>query len=214
MTFILTNENSIGNHFIAELRNVMLQQDRMRFRKNLERLGELFAYEISKTMVYENVEIETPLGIAQTRLLSEEPVLATIMRGGLPLSQGLLNFFDRSDCAFIAAYRKVKKSGNFEIHTEYVTSPNLEERIVIVSDPILATGRSMVLVCKELLDNFAIKQLHVVTAIACKEGIEHVKAFLPNVRLWVGDVDDELTSKSYVVPGLGDAGDLAFGAKE
>jgi len=214
MTFVLTNENSIANHFISELRNVTIQQDRMRFRRNMERLGELFAYEISKTMIYEAVEVETPLGSAQTMLMEEQPVLATLIRGGLPLQQGLLNFFDRADCAFIAAYRKAKKSGSFEIHREHITAPSLEGRTVIIADPMLATGRSMVLVCKELLDTFAIKQLHIVTAIASEEGLEHVKAFFPDARIWVGDVDDELTSKFFIVPGLGDAGDLAFGAKE
>lgn len=213
MAFILTQRNSIANHFLAELRNIDVQQDRMRFRRNLERLGEIFAYEISKTFPYSELEIETPLGEAFCNLLTEQPVLATIIRAGLPLHQGLLNFFDQADCAFIAAYRKTKKSGEFEIHQEYITSPNLDGKVVIVSDPMIATGQSMVLVCKELLNKFTIKDLHIVTAIASEEGIEHVKAFLPQAKLWIGEVDGELTSKAYIVPGLGDAGDLAFGGK-
>lgn len=213
MVHILTNTNSIANHFIAELRNVEVQSDRMRFRRNLERIGEVFAYEISKTFAYEEAVISTPLGEAQTALLAEQPVLATIIRAGLPLHQGLLNVFDQADCAFIAAYRKTKKSGEFEIYKEYQTSPDLNKRIVIISDPMLATGRSMVLVCKELLAQYKIKELHIVAAIASEEGLEHTKAYLPNAKIWVGAVDDELTSKAYIVPGLGDAGDLAYGSK-
>lgn len=214
MAFVLTQRNSIANHFIAELRNIDVQEDRMRFRRNLERLGEVFAYEISKEMPYEEIEVTTPLGETQCNLLTEQPILATIIRAGLPLHQGLLNYFDQADCAFIAAYRKAKKSGAFEIHQEYITSPNLDEKVVIMSDPMIATGRSMVLVCKELMNRFAIKQLHIVTAIASEEGIEHVKAYLPTAKLWIGAIDGELTSKAYIVPGLGDAGDLAFGGKE
>ena len=214
MTFVLAQRNSIANHFLAELRNIDVQQDRMRFRRNMERLGEIFAYEISKILAYEAMEITTPLGETQCNILIQQPILATIIRAGLPLHQGLLNFFDQADCAFIAAYRKTKKSGSFEIHQEYITSPDLKDKVVIVSDPMIATGRSMVLVCKELLNRFPIKDLHIVTAIASEEGLEHVKAYLPHAKLWVGDVDGELTSKAYIVPGLGDAGDLAFGGKE
>lgn len=214
MTFVLTQRNSIANHFIAELRNVKVQEDRMRFRRNLERLGEVFAYEISKGLSYAEVEVTTPLGETQCNIITEQPVLATIIRAGLPLHQGLLNFFDQADCAFIAAYRKTKKSGSFEIHQEYMTTPNLDGKTVILSDPMIATGSSMVLVCKELMNRFNIKQLHIVTAIASEEGVEHVKAFVPKAKLWIGAIDGELTSKAYIVPGLGDAGDLAFGGKE
>lgn len=213
MVHILTDTNSIANHFIAELRNTEVQTDRMRFRRNLERIGEVFAYEISKTLMYEQADITTPLGEAETYLLAEQPVLATIIRAGLPLHQGLLNVFDQADCAFIAAYRKTKKSGEFEIYKEYQTSPSLDNRIVIISDTMLATGRSMVLVCKDLLAQYKIKSLHIVSAIASDEGVEHVKAYLPTANVWVGAVDDELTSKAYIVPGLGDAGDLAYGSK-
>ncbi|WP_257666467.1 uracil phosphoribosyltransferase [Parapedobacter tibetensis] len=214
MVHILTQQNSVANHFLAELRNVEVQQDRMRFRRNLERLGEIFAYEISKTLPYEPIEIETPLGLAETSLLQEQPVLATVIRAGLPMHQGMLHVFDQAECAFIAAYRKAKKSGTFEIHKEYVSTVNLDGRIVILADPMLATGKTIVLTCKELLDEFDIKSLYIVAAIASEEGVAHVRAFLPQAQLWVGDVDSELTSKSYIVPGLGDAGDLAFGVKE
>ena len=214
MVHVLTQQNSIANHFLAELRNIEVQQDRMRFRRNLERLGEIFAYEISKTFTYEPVEVETPLGIAETTLLAEQPVLATILRAGIPMHQGMLHVFDQAECAFIGAYRKTKKSGAFEIRKEYVSSIDLNGRTVILVDPMLATGRTMVLTCKELLDEFDIKSLIIVTAIASEEGVAHVRAFLPHAQLWVGDVDSELTSKAYIVPGLGDAGDLAYGAKE
>lgn len=214
MLTILTQRDSIANHFLAELRNIEVQQDRMRFRRNLERLGEVFAYEISKTFTYEPVEVETPLGIAETALLAEQPVLATILRAGVAMHQGMLNVFDHAESTFIGAYRKTKKSGAFEIRKEYVSSVDLNNRIVILVDPMLATGRTMVLTCKELLDDFDIKSLIIVTAIASEEGIAHVQAFLPQAQLWVGDIDSELTSKAYIVPGLGDAGDLAYGAKD
>ena len=214
MLTILTRQDSIANQFLAELRNVEVQQDRMRFRRNLERLGEVFAYEISKTFTYEPTEVETPLGVAETALLTEQPVLAAILRAGVAMHQGMLNVFDQAESAFIGAYRKTKKSGAFEIRKEYVSSVNLDNRIVILIDPMLATGRTMVLTCKELLDDFNIKSLIIVTAIASEEGIAHVQAFLPQAQLWVGDIDSELTSKAYIVPGLGDAGDLAYGAKD
>lgn len=213
MLTVLTQRNSIANHFLAELRNIEVQQDRMRFRRNLERLGEVFAYEISKTLTYEPTEVETPLGIAETPLLSEQPVLATILRAGVAMHQGMLNIFDQAESAFIGAYRKTKKSGAFEVRKEYVSTVDLNNRIVILVDPMLATGRTLVLTCKELLDEFDIKSLIIVTAIAADEGIAHVQAFLPRAQLWVGDVDSELTSKAYIVPGLGDAGDLAYGPK-
>jgi len=214
MLNVLTKQNSAANHFLAEIRDKDLQQDRMRFRRNLERLGEIFAYEISKTLTYVPAEIETPLGIAETSLLSEQPVLATVLRAGIPMHQGMLNVFDQADCAFIGAYRKTKKSGTFEIRKEYVSTVNLDNRTLILIDPMLATGKTVVLTCKELLDDFAIKSLIVVSAIASEEGITHAQAFLPQAQLWVGNIDSELTSKAYIVPGLGDAGDLAYGMKE
>ena len=214
MITILTKQNSIANHFLAELRDVRIQQDRMRFRRNLERLGEVMSYEISKTLEYHYVDVETPLGVANTHLMPQQPVIATIMRAGLPFHQGLLNVFDRADSAFIAAFRHTKKSGEFEIHKKYQNTPNLDDKVVIMADPMLATGKSLVLCCKDLLSEYNIKELHIATVIASEEGIQHVRAFLPEVQIWVGAVDNELTSKSYIVPGLGDAGDLAYGNKE
>jgi uracil phosphoribosyltransferase len=211
--FILNNHNSIANHFLAEIRDADVQQDSMRFRRNMERLGEVFAYEISKTLPYEEFEVQTPLGLSNVNMLPQLPVLATILRAGLPLHQGLLNVFDKADSAFISAYRKIKKSGDFVIQMEYVSMPDLDGKIVIISDPMLATGRSMVLCCKELLANYKIKELHIVSVIASQEGVAHVKANIPNVKLWLGAVDEEMTTKAYIVPGLGDAGDLAFGEK-
>lgn len=213
MVHVLTEQHTIANHFLAELRNVAVQQDRLRFRRNLERLGEVLAYEISKTLAYEPAEIETPLGVAETFLLKEQPVLVAAIRSGLPLHHGMLNVFDRAECAFVAAYRKARKNGTFEVRKEYINTPDLTGKTVIVADPMLATGRTVVLICKELLDAFQIGALHIATAIASEEGIAHVRAFLPQARLWAGDIDSELTSKAYIVPGLGDAGDLAYGVK-
>ena len=214
MEFLLSDTSSIGNHFMAELRDAQIQQDSMRFRRNLERLGEIFAYEISKVMNYEDTEFETSLGTANVPVLNEMPVLATILRAGIPLHQGLLNYFDRADSAFISAYRKTSKGGNFVIEMEYVSTPSLNNKIVVVADPMLATGMSMVLCCKELMRQYHIKELHIVSVIASTEGVTHVKANLPNAKLWLGAIDEELTTKAYIVPGLGDAGDLAYGIKE
>ena len=213
MTFLLNNTTTIANHFLAELRDAQIQKDSMRFRRNLERLGEIFAYEISKKLKFQEVAVETPLGTANVSLMEEQPVLATILRAGLPLHQGLLNYLAKADSAFISAYRKTKKSGDFSIQVEYVSSPNLNDRVLIVSDPMLATGMSMVLCCKELLNSYNIKELHIVSVIASVEGVAHVRANLPKAKLWLGAIDEEMTTKAYIVPGLGDAGDLAFGEK-
>ena len=209
----LSETNSLAGQFVAELRDVKIQDDRLRFRRNMERLGEIFAYEISRHLDWEERDINTPMGISKCRVLAEQPVLATILRAGLPLHQGLLNFFDNADNAFIAAYRRHNKDGTFFIHLEYVTSPSLADRVVILSDPMLATGSSLVLTIQELMKAGIPKQVHIVTAIACTVGVDYVKRHLPNVTLWAGAVDDELTAKAYIVPGLGDAGDLAFGEK-
>lgn len=195
------------------MRDESIQKDSMRFRRNLERLGEFFAYEISKTLKYTEADIQTPLGIAKCNVLTEQPVLATILRAGLPMQQGMLNVFDKADCAFITAYRKTKKSGDFIIQMEHISAPDLEGKTVILVDPMLATGLSMVLCAKELINRYKVDKLHLVAAIASTEGVKHVKANLPKANLWLGAVDDEMTSKSYIVPGLGDAGDLAFGVK-
>lgn len=211
----LGKENSIFNHFFAEIRNTEIQQDRMRFRRNLERLGEIFAYEISKTLDYEEREINTPLGSVNMNILKNKPVLATILRAGLPLHQGLLNYFDDSENAFISAFRKSHRDGSFEIQIDYMSAPDLEDKTLILADPMVATGQSMLLAYEELLNNGRPKHTHFVSIIASSEGIEYLQNKLSpnNCTIWVGAVDDELTAQSYIVPGLGDAGDLAYGAK-
>lgn len=211
----LGKQNSIFNHFIREIRDVNIQKDAMRFRRNIERIGEIFAYEISKKMTYENNEITTPLGISSESLMIEKPVLATILRAGLPLHQGLLNYFDSSENCFISAFRKHKRGGDFEIKIEYMSSPDLEGKTVILCDPMLASGSSMVLAMEALLSKGKPKHIHVVVTIASSEGIQYFKENLPfrNCTLWLGAEDKEMTAQSYIVPGLGDAGDLAFGEK-
>lgn len=185
----------------------------MRFRTNLERIAEVIAYEISKVLPFKETETETPLGTATSKMLKEQPVLATILRAGLPMHNGLLNYFDKADNAFIAAYRKHEKDGSFEIKLEYMSCPDLEDRIVIISDPMLATGASLVKTIHFLKEEGKPKEIHIVSAIACSIGIEYVKREEPSVTIWCGDIDEELTAKSYIVPGLGDAGDLAYGVK-
>lgn len=186
----------------------------MRFRKNMERLGAFFAYEISKTLKYQEVETQTPLGIATSQVLVQAPVLATILRAGIPMHQGMLSVFDQAESAFITAYRKTKKNGDFVIQMEHISAPDLEGKTVILVDPMLATGLSIVLCAKELINTYKIEKLHIVAAIASTEGVAHVKANLPKASLWLGAIDSEMTSKSYIVPGLGDAGDLAYGIKQ
>ena len=215
MVHNLGNKNSLLNQFLSEIRDEEIQLDRMRFRQNLERLGEIFAYEISKGMEYEQKEITTPLGVSNMNLLKEQPVLATIFRAGLPLHQGLLNFYDQADNAFISAYRRYQKSEKFEIRIEYASSPDLDNRILIISDVMLATGASAVMAYKELLNYGKPKHTHIVSVLASVEGVEYIRKNLSSskVSLWVAAIDDELTAQSYIVPGLGDAGDLAYGTK-
>lgn len=214
MVTILNKNNTIFNQFLAEIRDAQIQKDSMRFRRNIERMGEVMAYEISKTLVYESKDVTTPLGIANVHVIKEQPVVATILRAGLPLHQGVLNYFDRSDNAFISAYRRHHKDGSFDIHVEYLASPDLNERTVILCDPMLASGQSMVLTYKAMMQRGRPKHTHVVCLIASVEGLDYVKKHMPeNVTFWIGAVDDELTAQSYIVPGLGDAGDLAFGIK-
>ncbi|KAF0129747.1 MAG: uracil phosphoribosyltransferase [Bacteroidetes bacterium] len=207
--------NSVFNQFIAELRDIDIQNDRMRFRRNLERLGEIFAYEISKTFEYKTAEITTPLGMAEMQLMTEQPVLATILRAGLPLHQGMLNYFDKADNAFITAYRKYDKNEAFDIRVEYISSPDITDKILILSDPMLATGASIVKTVRGMIANGLPKQIHIVAALASSEGIDFIQRNLSlyNVSVWVGGIDDELTAQAYIVPGLGDAGDLSFGKK-
>ena len=215
MVIELAKQNSLVGRFIAELRDVDIQRDPMRFRRNLERIGEAFAYELSRTLPYEERDVTTPLGIAQVRLPSEEPVLATILRAGLPMHQGMLNWFDRADSAFVSAYRKHRKgTDSFDIEVEYLSSPTLEDRTLVLCDPMLATGQSMVLVHRALLLRGKPKALHVVSAIASAEGLAYAKLHLPaGTRFWIGAIDEEMTAQAYIVPGLGDAGDLAYGKK-
>ncbi|MBI5217693.1 MAG: uracil phosphoribosyltransferase [Bacteroidia bacterium] len=206
--------HSVFNQFIAEIRDDVIQKDSMRFRKNLERIGEVFAYEISKKFHYEETAITTPLGIANMPVLKEQPVIATILRAGLPLHLGLLNFMDKAENAFISSYRRYSKDGSFDIQVEYVSSPSLDGKTLILSDPMLATGASLVLGFKALLQRGMPSHTHIVTIIASKEGMDYLQKHLcGNITLWVGAIDDEMTVKSYIVPGLGDAGDLAFGSK-
>ena len=210
------NQDSLFNHVLSEIRDVNIQQDRMRFRRNLERIGEMMAYEISKTMEYVVKEVVTPLGVKEVRVLAEQPVLATILRAGLPFHTGMLNMFDRADNAFIAAYRKYDKDDDSEIRVEYYSSPELDGRVLVVCDPLLATGESLVKTIEGLLGDFQEpKHIHIAVAVASSDGLEHVQRRMSRkpVTIWVGSVDDELTAKAYVVPGLGDAGDLAFGEK-
>ena len=215
MVHLLSEKNSIINLFIAELRNVDVQKDRMRFRRNLERIGEIAAIEISKTLPYKQEEVTTPLGIANVSVPAEFPVVGTILRAGLPLHQGLLNYFDHADNAFAAAYRRHHKGGEYEIEVDYLSSPSLEGRVLIIVDPMLATGSSIEVVYKKLLGRGTPKRIHVAAAIAAEVGVKHVRSKLPeNTMIWVGALDKELTAQSYIVPGLGDAGDLAFGRKD
>jgi len=215
MIHILSEQTSILNQYIAEIRDKHIQQDRIRFRRNMERIGEFFAYEISKTFIYNKTLTETVLAEAQTLTLAEQPVIATILRAGLPLHTGILNVLDGAQNAFVSAFRKHHKDNSFEIQIEYLSSPSLDDKVLILTDPMLATGSSMVLAYKALLSKGKPKHTHIVAVIASKEGVEYVRKNMPdnNYTLWLAAVDEELTAHSYIVPGLGDAGDLAFGEK-
>ena len=213
MVINLSEQYSLISDWIAEIRDQSIQNDRMRFRRNLERIGEVAALEISRNLPFETRDVQTPLGISTSKVLKEQPVLATILRAGLPLHNGMLNYFDRADNAFISAYRKHHPDGSFEISLEYLSCPELRNRIVILSDPMLATGASLVKAIHYLREEGPFAAIHVVVAIACSIGIEYVLREEPQITLWCGAIDEELTAKSYIVPGLGDAGDLAFGIK-
>ncbi len=215
MVHILSEQNSIFNQFVAELRDITIQKDSMRFRRNLERMGEIMSYEISKTLDYQKKETTTPLGIAETSHLVSQPVIATILRAGLPMHIGVLNYFDKAQNAFISAYRRHHKDNTFDIHVEYVSSPSLDDKVLILCDPMIATGASIVLAYKAILSKGTPKHVHIISAISSKEGVDFVRANIPtkNFTIWCGAIDEELTAHSYIVPGLGDAGDLAFGEK-
>ena len=210
----LSSHHTLLSNWIAELRDVEIQGDRMRFRTNLERIGQVAAYEISKVLPWKIQETRTPLGIHESKVLESQPVLATILRAGLPMHQGMLQYFDKADNAFISAYRKHQPDGSFEISMQYMSCPSLENRIVIISDPMLATGASIIKTIDSIRNEGQPKAIHVVCAIACNEGIEMIQRDCGDqISIWCGDIDDELTAKGYIVPGLGDAGDLAFGTK-
>ncbi|RMG80599.1 MAG: uracil phosphoribosyltransferase [Bacteroidetes bacterium] len=212
---ILNRSNTVVNKFIAQLRDKNIQQDSWRFRKNLERIGEVCAYEISKTLSYQPRDIVTPLGVATENIYTDTIVVATILRAGLPLHQGVLNYFDDAQNAFVSAYRKHHKDGTFDINIEYLSSPNITGKILILTDPMLATGRSMVLGYQALLTKGKPKHTHIVSVIGSTEGLQYVQGELgDDVTIWISAVDEEMTSQAYIVPGLGDAGDLAFGIKE
>ncbi|MCR5037738.1 MAG: uracil phosphoribosyltransferase [Bacteroidales bacterium] len=207
--------DSVFNQIMAELRDAVIQLDRMRFRRNLERIGEIMAYEISKTFEYDEEQVVTPLGIKEIRTMKEQPVIATILRAGVPFHNGMLSMLDHADNAFIAAYRKYDKNEDSEIRVEYFSSPDIDDRILILCDPLLATGESIVKTLEGLMDGMEPKQIHIAVAVASQDGLDYVQSALSRqpVTIWVGSIDEELTARAYVVPGMGDVGDLAYGEK-
>ena len=213
MMHILSNEVSLVNSWINELRNVEVQTDRMKFRRNMERIGEIAAFEISKKLDYKEMEITTPLDKIKVKEIAVQPVITTILRAGVPLFQGVLNYFDKADCGFVAAYRKHDMNDYFSIKQDYLTCPNIEGRPLIVADPMLATGASLIEALKDLLTHGKPSQIHIVAAISSRQGAEAIRTAYPEAHIWIGAIDEELTSKGYITPGLGDAGDLSFGEK-
>lgn len=207
---------SLVNQFMMELRDENIQKDMLRFRRNLERIGEIMAYEISRTISYETIDVMTPLDVAKCQVIGDNIVLGTIFRAGVPFHQGFLNYFDHAENAFVSAYRKYKDADNFDVHIEYLASPCIEGKTLIIADPMLATGASMELSYRALLTKGTPKHIHIASVIASKQAVDYVKGVFPaeKTTLWVGAIDDELNSHSYIVPGLGDAGDLAYGTKE
>ena len=207
--------SSLYNKFLSELRDSQVQKDSMRFRKNLERIGEITAYEISKKLAYQTLTTNTPLGVSQTDVPKDNLVLATILRAGLPLHTGLLNYFDSAENCFISAYRKHSNANDFEVEIEYLASPSIEGKVVLLSDTMLASGQSMVLAYNALLKKGNPAKIHIVSVIGSQKGIDLVSENFPNnTTLWIGGIDPKMTTQSYIVPGLGDAGDLAFGEKD
>lgn len=214
MVINLSEQHSLVSNWVSELRDTQIQQDRMRFRRNLERIGEVAAYEISKLLDYEMLDVQTPLGVHKSRVLTKQPVLTTILRAGTPMHNGMLNYFDKADNAFVSAYRKHLPNGHFEIALEYMSCPPIEGRVLILCDPMLATGASIVKTIQVMKEEGLPAQIHVVCAIASATGLEFVERECGHqVQIWCGDIDEEITAKGYIVPGLGDAGDLAFGSK-
>lgn len=210
----LGDQQSVLNKFISELRDVSVQSDRMRFRRNIERVGEILGYELSKSLSYKELEISTPLGTALCNVPKEDVVICSILRAGLPLHQGLLNYFDGAENTFISAYRHHLSDTEFEIKVEYLASPSLENKTLILADPMLATGRSFVNVYNALKEMGTPKEIHLASVIGSQQGIDYIGSHFPEAtKLWIATVDKELNEKGYIVPGLGDAGDLAFGIK-
>ena len=210
----LGKQRSILNHYIAEIRDEAIQKDSLRFRRNLERIGEILGYEISKTLTYEAKPVKTSLGEANVELMAEQPVIASILRAGLTMHNGLLNTFDRAENAFISAYRRPTGTDEIDVMVEYKACPDLTDKTLIIADPMLATGLSMALVFEALLKNGTPKKIHIAAAIASRDAINMLNRMLPiPTDIWVGAIDEKLNSKSYIVPGLGDAGDLAYGDK-
>jgi len=209
---IVCAEPSIANHFLAELRDVDIQKDSLRFRRNLQRLGEMMATRISVQLSYTPQAVRTPLGEAPSQLLRDFPVLATVLRAGLPFHQGFLNYFDQSPSAFAAAYR-IEGTAKVQVQLDYLTAPRLDERVLILADPMLATGKSLVQTYRAMLRFGTPRQVHIAAVIASPEGVAYVMREIPEATLWVAAVDEKLDERAYIIPGLGDAGDLAFGSK-
>ncbi len=212
----LGESDSILNRFVSELRDIHIQNDRLRFRRNIERIGEIMSYEISKDFTYSKKDILSPLGTAQMNTPDDKLVISTILRAGLPFHQGFLSYFDYAENAFVSAYRKYKDRLNFDIHIEYIASPSLTGKTLIITDPMLATGASMEMAYQALLTKGTPSHIHVASVIASKQAIEYVKDKMPDDKttIWIAAVDDGLDEHSYIVPGLGDAGDLAYGEKD
>ena len=213
MLKVLSEEFSLVNSWINDLRNVEVQNDRLKFRRNMERIGEIAAFEISKTFNFIDIEITTPLEKISVKEIETQPVITTILRAGVPLFQGVLNYFDKADCGFVAAYRKHDANDYFSIKQDYLTCPSVDGRPLIVADPMLATGASLIEALKDLLNHGTPSQLHIVAVIASKQGVETLSNAFPDAHIWVGAIDENLTSKGYISPGLGDAGDLSYGQK-
>lgn len=211
----LSKDNSILNHFLGQIRNINIQNDSMRFRRNIERIGEVMAYELSKDLQYKDIEITTPLGIKKTTEIENKLVLCSILRAGLPLHLGFLNYFDSAENGFVSAYRHhPNNDAFFDILVEYQAVPKLEDKTLLLIDPMLATGQSMVAVFNKLIEKGKPKEIHIAVVIAAPEGISYLEKLLPNnCHLWVATLDERLNEKNYIVPGLGDAGDLAYGNK-
>ncbi len=213
MVHIISEDIPLVLEWINELRDIDIQQDRMRFRRNIERVGEAAALEISRHLKTEVVTLQTPLDKAESKRIAVQPVITTILRAGVPLFNGLLRYFDHADCGFVAAYRKHESNDYFSIKQDYLTCPDLSNRPLIVADPMLATGASLLEAVEDLLTNGRPSQIHIVAVIASEKGVELVRQNYPEARLWIGVMDSKLTSKGYISPGLGDAGDLSFGQK-